>query len=110
MAYKMTSNVVKLQYDNEVSTSLFLRFLLDYVHKVSGPITPRDKGDLTRDVLKTVSGKKGVIQWRKEYAIFQEDKQHMNYTTPGTGSKFAERGAEAGIKNADELLKRAKVY
>lgn len=60
-------------------------------------ITPRKTGALRRSIITQAIGNRAQIGWRSEYAGAQEAGQHAgsapytNYTTPGTGPKFAQR-------------------
>lgn len=77
--------------------SIFLRTACDQVTQLSTPNTPMDKGNLRRDIIKSVLGLHGEIEWRKVYAEYQErgsradgSRKVKNYTTPGTGPHYAE--------------------
>lgn len=86
---------------------------LDDMDRIAKPNTPHDKGNLSRDVLKTVGNGKGKIQWRKVYAQVQErgvirGSKIRHYTTPGTGPHFAENAAkEVDRKGAGYYLSKA---
>jgi len=114
MSVKVTDNsaIVKLRVDS--ATSLFLRFLIEDVHRFARPVTPKDQGHLRDDVLKQVLGKHGRIEWRKQYAAPQEagfvGPTHApvrRYTTPGTGPHYAERAVKSAIAMAPQTMKRA---
>lgn len=88
----------------------------DAVLKESKPVTPKDKGNLGRDVLRTVNGLHGVIEWRKTYASYQErgmradgSRKVRNYTTPGTGPHFAENAVMKIVDNSGGLLKASRL-
>lgn len=104
---KISDYTPKVQSDISQRGSLFLRFMTDEVLKISTPVTPKDKGNLRRDVLKQVLGLSGKIAWQKNYAAFQEDRQYRNYTTPGTGPHFAEDSVKKAINNTEVIAKRA---
>lgn len=96
--------------------SIFLRMLCEDIVTTSRPNTPRDKGNLNQDVLKTVSGLKGRIEWRKVYAEYQERGKRRdgsrvvkNYTTPGTGPHFAENAVKLIAEKAGAVARRANL-
>lgn len=110
MAYKYTSNVAKIKADNNSNIPLAIRFMLDNTHALALPKTPKDTGDLSKNVFKTVQGRRGIISWIMNYAIYQEDKQHVNYTTPGTGPHFAENSVKQTVAEADSFFRKARLY
>lgn len=79
-----------------------MRQLLEDIHRESRPITPKLTGDLRGDVKKTVSKRgsviRGVIEWVRPYAWYQErgytSGPVTRYTTPGTGAHFAEKSVK----------------
>jgi len=83
--------------------------MLEGIDKTAGPRTPKDKGNLRNDVLKSVIGRKATIAWTKEYAIYQEEKQFANYTTPGTGPHFAKNAVQAVTDDAEQYFKKARL-
>ncbi len=92
--------------------SLSLRYIGDDVLKRSKPLTPKDKGNLRNDTLVQVIGLSAKVKWQKVYASVQErgvikGTPIRNYTTPGTGKKFAERGVTAAVANANAQFKKA---
>lgn len=84
-----------------------MRFMLDDIDRISAPKTPKRLGDLRRNKLKQVLGLHATIQWRQQYAAVQEDKQHQNYTTPGTGPHYAENAVKEVVSNAGKYFRRA---
>lgn len=103
--------------ENDRSTNLFIRFLLDDVEKQSTPLTPMNEGPLRQSTMKTLAGSnqyvtKGTIQWNKEYAAAQEvgttrGHQITKYTTPGTGKNFALRGVQRAVSNSSGTMRKA---
>lgn len=94
------------------NAAIFLRLSLDTMHDAARPKTPKDKGNLRDNVLKTVIGLRGRIEWRKVYAAVQEvgyikGSKIRNYTTPGTGPHFAENAALEVIKKTPENIRKA---
>lgn len=86
--------------------SIFLRLTCDNVVDEATPKTPKKLGNLSRDVLKSVTGLHGEIEWRKGYAEYQErgkrkDGSHKirHYTTPGTGPHYAENAIDKIVGN-----------
>ena len=43
----------------------------------------------------------------KNYGVYQEEKQFKNYTTPGTGPHFAQKGAEGGVEKTRSVAQRS---
>lgn len=114
MSVRITSNVNKILSETRVNSNLFLRYFVDEVHKKAEPRTPRDKGNLARDVLKQVLGLKGKIVWSKEYAQAQEAGMTRgypirNYTTPGTGKKYAVNAIDQTTGEASKIAKKARL-
>lgn len=73
-----------------VRGSIFLRNAMDEAERIADPKTPKKTGRMRFDKIKQVLGLHGKMRWGKDYAVYQETKQFRNYTTPGTGSHFAE--------------------
>jgi hypothetical protein len=107
MSLSIEDNTAQVTGSVKTKGSLALRFMLDAIDKAADPHTPRKEGDLRRNKLKQVLGLHAVIQWRQKYAAAQEDKQHINYTTPGTGPHYAENAVKEVVKNAGQYFKRA---
>lgn len=89
------------------SGAMALRTVVDEIERESRPNTPKDKGDLRNNVVKSVLGLRAKIMWRQNYAIFQEEKQYSNYTTPGTGPHFAENAVRKVVERSNNILKRS---
>lgn len=108
MSVRVINNMPKILADFNNSGSLAFRFLVDDVHRIANPNTPKDKGPLRDTVQKEVQGLKAKITWTRRYAAIQETTQFRNYTTPGTGPHFAENAARAGSKNAMTSFRKAR--
>lgn len=110
----------------KVNGPLAIRRALEDVKRLSKPKTPfsggrvlasgkksTSKGGHLRDsVLVQVLGLNGRITWDKAYAQYQEkgmrrDGSHRvrNYTTSGTGTRFAESTIKEVWKNKNKYLK-----
>lgn len=107
MAYKFTSNRLQIDSEFKNKTSLAIRFMLEAIHRDSTPNTPRDKGPLRDNVTKAVQGSHGTITWPVKYAVYQEKKKYSNYSTPGTGPRFAENSARKIAKDSRTYFKKA---
>lgn len=88
--------------------SLGLRLLGEEVFKLADPKTPRRYGNLRRDKVLQVLGLTAILRWDKKYAAAQEDIQHRNYTTPGTGPHYAENAVKQALTRADRIFKQAQ--
>jgi len=109
MSVKITSHTSEIVARVEANIPLAIRFLLDDIDSTAFPKTPKDKGNLRQDTIKTVIGKRGLIMWKKEYAIYQENKQYQHYTTPGTGPHFAENAVSSAVDRSEQHLRKARV-
>ncbi len=107
MTVRITDNHPKIQNDTSQKASIFLRQVADKIVTISTPNTPMKTGELRRGVLKQVLGLKGTIKWQKDYAVYQEDKQHKNYTTPGTGPHFALNAVTEAVKDTGIIANRS---
>lgn len=114
MSYQIKDNIPALVIKTKANAVAFLRIACDVLVETAEPRTPKDKGNLRRDTLKQVLGLKGQVRWRKEYAAYQErgrrfDGTHKvrKYSTPGTGSHFAEDAAKKIPKKTHEIAVRA---
>lgn len=92
----------------KVQLSAGMRRLLNGIHETANPKTPKEFGDLRRNVLKQVLGLTGIIQWRQKYALPQEEKQFVNYTTPGTGPHFARDAVRSEVKKPHKYFGRLR--
>lgn len=106
MAVKIIDNTKEINQFFKQKGSIFLRSMADEMQKEAKPNTPKDKGNLRRDILKQVLGLKGKVVWRQNYGVYQETKQYKNYTTPGTGPRFAENAAKSLPKKTNTIAKR----
>jgi hypothetical protein len=111
MSVKVTDNHAKIRLDTVRKASIALRFIGDDVLKRANPITPKRRGNLRRDTLVQVLGLSATIKWVKNYAVYQERGygrgKIRNYTTPGTGPKFAEKSVKSAVDNANAQFKKA---
>jgi hypothetical protein len=125
VSVKIKDNTPRLLINSQRVINLAVRFAMDDVEKFARPRTPYSGaiqsqggksltggGHLRNDTIKTVIGGKGKIVWGKRYAAAQEagiinDKPIRNYTTPGTGKKYAENAIRKVDKNRDSYIKRA---
>jgi len=107
MPIKSTNNTVYIKAKISANIPLALRLALDDIHRVADPVTPKRLGDLRSQVRKQVLGQRGSITWLSRHAIYQENKQYANYTTPGTGPGFARKSAISIVGEFDKYLKKA---
>ena len=104
---KVTDNTNNVINELTQKASIFLRMMADEIVNISTPITPKKSGRLRMDVVKQVLGLIGKIMWGKNYGVYQEEKQFKNYTTPGTGPHFAQKGAEGGVEKTRSVAQRS---
>lgn len=109
MSVKYTDNTATINADTIKGANLAIRLMLDDIDKNAFYITPKDKGNLRRDIVKSVLGTKGKIVWGKRYAIYQESIQYANYTTPGTGPHYAEKSVKKIVANSEKYFMKAKI-
>lgn len=109
VSVKVVSNVARITADNDTNLPLALRFMLNDIQRKSEPFTPKDTGDLRRRILQQVMGKTATITWDVDYAAYQEDIQYKNYTTPGTGPRFAENAVKEVVGNAEFYFRKARL-
>lgn len=109
MSFKIKDNTAKVTLDIQRNASLAIRFMLDDIQSLAEPKTPKDKGNLRDNVLKTVSGLKGSIKWGQKYASIQETKKFINYTTAGTGRYYAKNAVTKMIKSPQNAMKKARL-
>jgi hypothetical protein len=96
----------------ELSTLSGMRQMIEDIHRISRPITPMLTGDLRADVLKSVSkiGSiiRGVIEWHRPYAWYQErgytSGPIKRYTTPGTQAHFAETSVKEATSHPNKYF------
>lgn len=103
---KVTNTTGITLNDLRQKASIFLRVMTDEIVAASEPLTPKDTGRMRMDIVKQVLGLNAKIRWGKGYAIYQETKQFKNYTTPGTGPHFAEKGVKQGVERTADVAKR----
>lgn len=115
MSVRVTDNSPHVKLTMNQRASVFVRLMMDEAHRQSVPITPKKSGRLRSDVLKRAQGKRGVMEWRKGYAGPQERGivggryPVRNYTTAGTGPKFAQKGVLKGVNRTQQIAKRARL-
>lgn len=123
MSYKMEDNTTRIISETNQKESLAIRFMLDGVHKNATPNTPKKTGDLRRNVTKEVRGTRGRIKWEQNYAAPQEagvitirksggvvppgTYVFRNYTTPGTGKRFARNAIEKVVRDYRQYFRKA---
>lgn len=107
MSVKVTDNTPMVDFSVKRGAALAVRNMLEATHTEARPKTPRDTGDLKDNVTKAVHGTTGTITWQQPYAIYQESKQHQNYTTPGTGSRFAENAVKKIVAKSGQFFSQA---
>jgi len=104
---KVTDNTKNVFNELNQKASIFLRLMADEIISISTPKTPKKTGRMRMDINRQVLGLSGKVKWGKNYAKYQETKQFINYTTPGTSSKFAESGAKGAINETNKIARRA---
>lgn len=107
MSYKIEDFTTSIIDSVKVKASIFLRYVAETIVQDAEPITPKDTGDMRSIVLKEVVGTNGKVKWVKDYAAIQETKQFKRYTTPGTGSKFAEKTVKKMPGKTEEIARKA---
>ena len=106
MSVRIDDKTKQYQGKTKQQASLFLRQVTEEIIRQAEPKTPKKTGQLRRNIFKQVIGLKGKVVWNQRYAAYQEDIQHLNYTTPGTGPHFAERAVKNVTANTDVIAKR----
>lgn len=109
MSAKIKDNTTSIILQTQRNAGLALRYMLEDMHSIAEPRTPKKDGILRRNVLKTVNGLRGTIKWNAKYAIYQELKKFTNYTTSGTGPHFAENSAKAVAKSPEGAMRKARL-
>lgn len=114
MSVKIQDFTPKIASNTKQRASIFLRMICDDVVDGAKPFTPKKDGFLNKDILKTVVGLHGTIEWRKGYATYQErgmradgSRRVKRYTTPGTGPHFAENAVKRAVENTPVVAKLA---
>lgn len=107
MSVRTISYVSTINANSDTSLALAMRFMVEDIQRKSEPFTPKLSGDLRKRVIKQVMGRTATIIWDTEYAAYQEDIQHRNYTTAGTGPHFAENAVSEVVGNADYYFEKA---
>ena len=101
-------NSVRVLASANQRSSLSLRLILDAIEREARPNTPKELGDLRNNVTKQVLGNKASIKWGQRYAVYQEEKQHKNYTTPGTGPHFARNAVKKVLAELDSIISKVR--
>lgn len=109
MSVKVQDFTNQIIIDVMRASSLSLRFMTDEIQALANPRTPKDKGDLRRNILKTVSGLNGQIKWAQKYASIQEGRKFARYTTSGTGPHYAENAVIAVTRSPQAVFKKARL-
>lgn len=107
MSYRITDKTPFVEGSINQRGSIFLRLIAETVVAVSQRQTPKKTGRLRMDVIKQISGLSGKIVWGKNYAVYQEEKQFKNYTTPGTGPHYARNAITEVVKNTGVVARQA---
>ncbi len=106
MQATVIDNTNNVENDLTVKANIFLRTISDVIVAKSRDNTPMKTGGLRNEVLKEVLGLSGKISWAVNYAIFQEQKQFQNYTTPGTGPHFAEDAVNQVVEDTTVIAQQ----
>lgn len=107
MSVKITHYTQQIRNDIRQKASIFLRLMSEDIVKESTPNTPKKTNRLRLDTLRQVLGLSGKVIWTKKYAAIQENKQHKNYTTPGTGPHYALNAVKKSITKTSSIAKTA---
>lgn len=110
--YIDNTNAVKARIKH--GAGVFVRMAAEDVLRKAYSKTPRKDGNLRADTTVAVQGNKAIIVWHKQYAQYQErgmrrDGTHVvrNYTTAGTGKKFAENAVKEVVKETGSYVLKA---
>lgn len=116
MSVTIQDNTVSVKNDVETGMGLAIRLLLEDIFVEATPVTPMEKGDLRKRVLRKMEGnRKGSITWESSYAGVQEQGFRRtangivffrNYTTPGTGPHYARDSVENIMARLPEYLEK----
>lgn len=110
MSVKIKDNTTLIVLQTARNSSLALRYLTDEIQTIAEPKTPKNKGDLRRNVLKTVTGLSAKIKWAQKYASRQEGgKGIRNYTTSGTGPHYAENAVKRVTNSPQGAFRKARL-
>lgn len=109
MSVKINDLTTQIILEVTRNSSLALRYMTDEIQQIAEPKTPKNKGDLRRNVLKTVNGLSAKIKWAQKYASIQEGKKFQRYTTSGTGPHYAENAVSAVHKSPIGAMKKARL-
>ena len=114
MNVKVIDHTPVILVKNARAINLALRMMLDGIDQEAFRNTPKKKGELRKDIFKNVSANSGKIQWRERYAATQEagvikGRRIRNYTTAGTGPKYAENAVTKVVRDSVSYMKKAGV-
>lgn len=107
MAYRFVSHMTEIVAKNQLKMELAIRLALEDIRRTAEPNTPKDTGMMRSSAI--VMANEGVVNWQSDYAVYQENKQYSNYTTPGTGPHFARNAVDEVSKRFAVHLKAAGV-
>lgn len=110
MTVRVTDNSAAIKIKSTRGLALALRMALEDIDREAFRNTPKDRGNLRKNLRKSVSGKTGKIVWSSNYAVYQErgygNGPIRKYTTAGTGPHFAENAVKKVGKNFGTYVKR----
>lgn len=109
MSAKIKDNTNMIILDTQRKGALALRYMLEDIHSIANPKTPKDKGLLRANVIKQVLGLKGSIKWGQKYANRLETKKFINYTTSGTGPHYAETSVKTVAGSPEAAFRKARL-
>lgn len=109
MSAKIKDNTNIIILDTQRKSSEALRYMLEDIHQIANPMTPKDKGYLRSNVLKSVLGLHGSIKWGQKYASRLETKKFINYTTSGTGPHYAEKSVKVVAGSPMAAFRKARL-
>ncbi len=76
----------------------------DHVVEQTVPLTPLKDGDLRSSLTVTEHGDNVVVGSDLVYAARRHEEPAKNYSEPGTGFKYLERGAHAAAGNIETII------
>lgn len=111
MSVKIIDHTQTVMAQKKLAANRFLHTVVNEIEKVAEPKTPKQSGDL-REVKKNVVGLKATLKWDRPYAQYQERGRRANgtrivrnYSTPGTGPKFAENAVKEVVSKTDQMVR-----
>lgn len=114
MSVRYIDNTPAIEIKTARGINLALRMMTDAIDQEAFRNTPKDKGELRKNLHKTVGAKNAKIRWNTKYAAVQEagqvrGKRIRKYTTAGTGPHFAENAVMKVVKNGHSYFRKAGV-